>query len=185
MQKKLSANLPVCKVMKILHEGFRLMQVESTTAPHRVNKPWPVSGYSKKSMPGAFQTCIMVHHHKSECTGSISRVNGQPSEVSRKQGLHWGSSFFPFSALPSVKCNQIMQGRNGCHGKRLWLLQNFGNSNVCSCLSLCSKIFFLLLKSLVLICYLHLSAQQKWSTDWRNAIVDLLYWFGMKPPFST
>ena len=144
-----------------------------------------IPGYSKKSMPGAFQTCIMVHHHKSECTGSISRVNGQPLEVSRKQGLHWGSSFFPFSALPSVKCNQIMQGRNGCHGKRLWLLQNFGNSNVCSCLSLCSKIFFLLLKSLVLICYLHLSAQQKWSTDWRNAIVDLLYWFGMKPPFST
>ncbi|CAL9083152.1 unnamed protein product [Musa acuminata var. zebrina] len=24
---------------------WRLMQVESATAPHRVNKPWPVSGF--------------------------------------------------------------------------------------------------------------------------------------------
>lgn len=44
-----------------------------------------IPGYSKKSMPGAFQTCIMVHHHKSECTGSISRVNGQPSRFHRNK----------------------------------------------------------------------------------------------------
>ncbi|URD73383.1 hypothetical protein MUK42_37539 [Musa troglodytarum] len=41
----------------------------------------------------------MAHHRKSECTGSISRVNGQPSEVSQKQGLHRGKLFLSFLDL--------------------------------------------------------------------------------------